>query len=593
MRHIVDRGGSNRILIRIRALLRSNELYLIPLALLVGGAAGAVVTLMAEIAQIAHVLIYGIPIDVRLSAHAYVNPWAAMTAPAAGGLLLGLMEWWRRRLKIANAVDPIEANALRGGHLSMRDSAVVSGQTLISNGCGASVGLEAGYTQIGSGIASLAGQFLNLRRNDLRLMVGCGAAGAIAAAFGAPITGAFYAYELIFGVYSVASAAPILAASLSAALTAQWLGGAPYSLEVPRVSAVGVEQYLALIVLALITAAVGIAVMRSSSVVERLFNQSWLPVWIRPVIGGLCVGGMAIVTPQVLAAGHGAMVLNLHREMVPSLIATIIALKVIACLISLASGFRGGLFFASLFVGSMIGKFFAAVLLLLSPTFAIDPLVSMLTGMATLGVAIVGGPLTMSFLVLEMTRSVDVTAVVLAGCIVTSICVRFMFGHSFSTWRLHLRGETIRSANDVGWLRNLTVERMMRTDVGRVPSTTTIAATRREFALGSRQAVVVVNNADEYVGLVMLPDLFSGDLDSIADEIQVIELAKFTDVVLLPEMNVKTAMAVFDEAEAEVLAVVESTDSRKVIGLLTESFARRRYVEEIDKATRGVLGALS
>jgi CIC family chloride channel protein len=217
----------------------------------------------------------------------------------------------------------------------------------------------------------------------------------------------------------------------------------------------------------------------------------------------------------------------------------------------------------------------------------------MLTGMATLGVAIVGGPLTMSFLVLEMTRSVDVTAVVLAGCIVTSICVRFMFGHSFSTWRLHLRGETIRSANDVGWLRNLTVERMMRTDVGKVPSTTTIAATRREFALGSRQAVVVVNNADEYVGLVMLPDLFSGDLDSIADEIQVIELAKFTDVVLLPEMNVKTAMAVFDEAEAEVLAVVESTDSRKVIGLLTESFARRRYVEEIDKATRGVLGALS
>jgi CIC family chloride channel protein len=91
----------------------------------------------------------------------------------------------------------------------------------------------------------------------------------------------------------------------------------------------------------------------------------------------------------------------------------------------------------------------------------------------------------------------------------------------------------------------------------------------------------------------MLPDLFSSDLDTIADEIQVIELARYTDIVLLPEMNVKTAMAVFDEAEAEMLAVVESADSRKVVGLLAESFARRRYVEEIDKATRGVLGALS
>jgi CIC family chloride channel protein len=588
---IIERRGSNKVLTRLRALLRSNELYLIPLALVVGSVAGAIVTLMAEMAQIAHVLIYGIPIDVRLSANAYVNPVIALIAPACGGLALGVMEWLRRRWKIASAVDPVEANALRGGRLSARDSVVVSGQTLVSNGCGASVGLEAGYTQIGAGAASLLGQFLNLRRNDLRLIVGCGAAGAIAAAFGAPITGAFYAYELIVGVYSVASAAPILAASLAAALTAQYLGGAPYSLEIPKVGAVGLEQYLALIGLAMIVSAIGIAVMRSSVLFERLF--SWMPVWLRPVIGGVCVGAMAIITPQVLAAGHGAMVLDLHRDMLPSIIAMIIVLKLAACLISLASGFRGGLFFASLFVGSLVGKLFAALLALFAPSFAVDPTVSMLTGMATLGVAIVGGPLTMSFLVLEMTRSVDVTAVVLAGCIVTSIFVRFMFGHSFSTWRLHLRGETIRSANDVGWLRNLTVERMMRSDVPKVPTTTTIAACRREFELGSRPAIVVVNNSDDYCGLVLLPELFSGELDSIADDIQVIELAKFTDVALLPEMNVKAAMKIFDDAEAEVLAVLESEDSRKVIGFLTESFARRRYVEEIDQATRGVLGALS
>ncbi len=588
IRHIVDRKA-NRLLVRLRALLRRNEFYLIPLALVVGTAAGAVVTLMAEIAQIAHVLIFGIPIDVRLSANAYINPWAALLAPALGGLSLGIMEWSRRRSKISNAVDPIEANALRGGLLSLLDSVVVSSQTLISNGCGASVGLEAGYTQIGSGIASLLGQFFNLRRNDLRLIVGCGAAAAIAAAFGAPITGAFYACELIVGVYAVGSAAPILAASLAGALTAQWLRGAPYSLEVPHVSAVGLKQYLALVVLALITGGVGIAVMRSSPMFERLFARDWLPVWLRPVFGGLIVGGMAIVTPQVLAAGHGAMVLDLHQEITIGLIALIIALKLTACLISLASGFRGGLFFASLFVGSLIGKFFASVLLLVSPNFALDPPVAMLTGMATLGVAVVGGPLTMSFLVLEITRNVDVSAVVLAGCIVTSICVRFMFGHSFSTWRLHLRGETIRSANDVGWLRNLTVERMMRPDADKVPSTTTIAATRREFALGSRPGIVIVNNADEYIGLVMLPALFSSDLDTIADDIQVIELARYTDIALVPEINVKTAMAMFDEAEAEMLAVVESADSRKVIGFLTETFARRRYVEEIDKATRGVL----
>jgi chloride channel protein, CIC family len=133
----------------------------------------------------------------------------------------------------------------------------------------------------------------------------------------------------------------------------------------------------------------------------------------------------------------------------------------------------------------------------------------------------------------------------------------------------------------------------MRSDVGKVPSTTTIAGARREFVLGSRPAVAVVNNSDDYLGLLLLPELYLGELDQIADEIQVIELARYTDVALLPEMNVKTAMKMFDDAEAEVLAVLESAESRKVIGFLTESFARRRYVEEIDQATRGVLGALS
>ncbi|MGY4404062.1 hypothetical protein ACVIYL_004865 [Bradyrhizobium sp. USDA 3315] len=110
--------------------------------------------------------------------------------------------------------------------------------------------------------------------------------------------------------------------------------------------------------------------------------------------------------------------------------------------------------------------------------------------------------------------------------------------------------------------------------------------------MSSLQAIVVVNGADEYCGLVPLPELCSVELGTIADDIQVVELARYFDDVLLPEMNVKTAMAVFDKAEADLLAVVESADSRKVIGYLPESLTRRRYLEEIDRATGGVLGAV-
>lgn len=573
----------------IRALLRGNEFFLTPVALVIGGLAGAVVTLMSEVAQIAHVLIFGISIDVRLSAHASVNPGVAVLSPMIGGLILGGMEWLRRRWNIAAPVDPIEANALRGGHLSLRDSVVVSSQTVISNGCGASVGLEAGYTQIGAGLASVIGGYFNLRRSDLRLMVGCGAAAAIAAAFGAPLTGAFYACELIVGVYSVGSAAPILAASLCGAMVANWLGGAPYLLDVPRDVGVTAEQSFVLIGFAVIISVCGILIMRGAALVERAFNRTFLPIWARPAVGGICVGAMAIVTPQVLAAGHGAMVLDFELKMSATLIVTIIGLKLCACIVSLASGFRGGLFFASLFVGSLIGKLLVELLSVSSFAISVDPVSAMLTCMACLGVAIVGGPLTMSFLVLEMTRSLDISAVVLAACILTSVCVRAGFGHSFSTWRLHLRGETIRSANDVGWLRSLTVGRMMRTDTGLVDRQTTIAACRSEFPLGSQQAVVVVDTNGAYCGLVMLPALYASELDLMAEATPVGQISDHRGVTLLPGMNVKSAIAVFDQAEAEVLAVVDSNDGNIVVGFLTEAYARRRYVEELDQATRGLL----
>lgn len=576
--------------IKLRAAIRGNEFFLIPVALVIGAFTGIAVTLMSQIAQLAHVLIYGIRIDVRLSANDVVNPWVAILALASGGLILGLMEWSRRRWKISNATDPVEANALRGGRLSLRDSIVVSGQTLISNGCGASVGLEAGYTQIGAGVASLLGRMLNLRRNDLRLVVGCGAAAAIAGAFGAPLTGAFYACELIVGVYSVSSAAPILAASISAAYMARWLGGAPYSLNFVHVSPITLKEYLCFILLALIISVIGIVIMRAAPYFERVFNQRFLPVWIRPSLGGVCVGALAIITPQVLAAGHGAMILDLPRDMSGLTILAIIGLKICACLISLASGFRGGLFFASLFVGCLIGKCFAVALQYSFLNLGIDAMASALTGMACLGVAIVGGPLTMSFLVLEMTSSLEVTAGVLAACIVTSVFVRAVFGHSFSTWRLHLRGETIRGATDVGWLRNLIVERLMRTDVAVARSDMPIEQCRREHPLGSSRALFLLNDKNEYAGQALLPDIHSSDFDAQDDINSIGDLAKLQDAMLTPSMNVKVAMKYFEKAEAEILVVVDNLETRKVVGFLTEGYARRRYFEELDQASAGLLG---
>jgi len=135
-------------------------------------------------------------------------------------MLLGLVMFVLAKTRKKPMVDPIEANALHGGRMSLTDSIVVAVQNLISNGFGASVGLEAGYTQLAAGIASKLGYKLQLRRSDLRTLVGCGAAGAIAAAFNAPLTGAFYAFELIIGTYSIVTLTPVVVSALVATFVA-------------------------------------------------------------------------------------------------------------------------------------------------------------------------------------------------------------------------------------------------------------------------------------------------------------------------------------------------------------------------------------
>src|SRR6185312_6576239 len=195
----------------------------------------------------------------------------------------------------------------------------------------------------------------------------------------------------------------------------------------------------------------------------------------------------------------------------------------------------GGLFFASLFLGAMLGKLFAGVLASVSAAHALPAVVCALVGMSGMAVAIVGGPLTMGFLALETTGSLPMTAAVLAACVVSALTVRRTFGYSFATWRFHLRGESIRSAVDVGWMRNLTVGRMMRREVRTVRAETPLSAFRRDFQLGTTQRVVALDEEDRYVGVILPPEAHA-DTDGGH---KVGDILHYTETVLLPQMTVK------------------------------------------------------
>jgi CIC family chloride channel protein len=501
-----------------------------------------------------------------------------------GGLLLGFGSRAAAR-RWRTPVDVVEANALHGGAIPLRDSLLVCAQTLLSNGVGASVGLEAAYAQAGGGFASVIGQWLRLRRADMRILLGAGAGAAIGAAFSAPLTGAFYAFEIVIGAYTPAAIAPVAAAALSAVLTARLLGLEAYIIALPGAKAITTEDYLIYALLGIICAGIAIAIMRAVTFIEETVRSSALLDLWRPAIGGLLLIPLGLITPQALSAGHGALHLDLGAEVALRFLLLVFVVKVMASSISLGFGFRGGLFFASLFIGSLAGQLFAGALARISGAPPIDPSDAALIGMAAMAVAIVGGPMTMSLLVLETTHDFALTSVAVTAGLCASTVVREAFGFSFSTWRMHTRGQSIRSARDVGWIRNLTVGKMMQRAANTAPADISIAEFRRRFPLGSTSNVVLTDSTGAYFGIVDTSRAFEASLEEAAE---VGSLATMKGVALRPAEDVRQAMHVFDAHGADFLAVV--SEDKEVVGTLSEKFVHRRYTDEMDKAQREMFG---
>ncbi len=570
----------------LRALVRADEIWLVVLSAFVGLGAGLAVVAMETFAQAMHRVLYNLGRGEFLSAMPAIEPLRALLVPSLGGLVLGaaglaLARWLPRR-----TIDPIEANALYGGRMSLVDSIVVVGQTVWSNGVGASVGLEAGFAQIGSAIASWLGRAFRVRRTDLRLLVGCGAAGAIAAAFNAPLAGSFYAFELVIGTYSLTTLAPVVMSAISAVSVMRILLGTGVGFDIRVPTVIEAVDYVPILALGMLCALGGVALMRCVTLVEGLFRRSRMPGWTRPAVGGLVVGAMALLSPAVLSSGHSALRVALDAPYSLQQIGLLILLKALASSISIGSGFRGGLFFASLFLGALVGKLFAGVLALVTAVQALPAVICALVGMSALAVAVVGGPLTMAFLALESTGSLPMTIAVLAASVVSAITVRRTFGYSFATWRFHLRGEAIRSAVDIGWMRSLTVGRMMRREYRRVPIDMTLAAFRREFVLGAVARVVAVDASDRYAGILATSEGHAAPETAT----KLSDVVHHRKTVLLPQMTIKEAVQMFETAESDELAVVDSAENMRVIGVLTEQYALRRYSEELEKRRRELSG---
>ncbi len=574
----------------VRRDIRSNEFAQIILCGIWGGIVGAVVVTMHSVVLVLHRVDYAIAGNNLLSTGIGVDRIRILFVPALGGLLLGGIAIFMRRYRHADIVDPVEANALYGGRMSLWDSIRLASATVLSNAAGASLGMEAGYTQLGSGIFSTVGDYLRLRRADMRIYVTAGAAAAIASAFNAPLAGTFYGYELILGSYTPVALAPIAFAAICAALVQRGLGDTQPWFHVAHATPVDLRSYAIFGAMGVAAALISILSMTAVTWVERGMRRAAIVDWLRPCVGGIVLSAIALGYPQVLGSGHGGIQFHFETRWALEALVGLLIAKIAASAISVGSGFRGGLFSSSLFLGCIFGAACVQAAAYFDPSIMAQRQAFLLVGMGAVAAGIIGAPFTMVFLVLEATGDFPVAIGVLVSVIVSGTIVRLTFGYSFATWRFHVRGLGLKGAHDIGWIADMTVARLMRSDPKQVPTNMSLRALREKYPPGAAARVFAIAPDGHYAGWLDMAEVHDPQIDDAVDQGVVADLVRQPDIYLLPSENVRTALARFEEAQSESLPVLSGRADPRVVGYMTEAYAMRRYMQELERRRSAELG---
>ena len=510
-------------------------------------------------------------------------PWYVRIAiPAIGGLIVGpIVYFFAREAKGHGVPEVMYAVALKQGIIRKRIVFIKALVSAICIGTGGSVGREGPIVQIGSAVGSAMGQLFNVSANRIRTMVGCGAAAGIAATFNAPMAGSLFAIEIILGEFEIASFSPIVISAVSAtAVSRHYLGDIPAfilpeyilhsSLEFPLYAILG-------ILCALVAVGFTLFLYRA----EDAWDSIKFPEYLKAVIGGLMMGTMGLIFPQVLGVGYGAIDLALMIKLSWWFMALLVLCKILATSITIGSGGSGGIFAPSLFMGAMTGGTFGAVVHYFFPSVAVSPGAYAVVGMGAVVAATTHGPLQAILIIFEMTGNYKVILPLMITCIISCLIARRLCGESIYTFKLIRRGINIRGGKEINILSSMYVKNVMYHTVEIIPETLRL----QEFAKGLPESrsnnFVVVNDKEEITGVLTFldyyDDLFNGKLD---DQMVVRDIMTSDVVTVSIEDNLGTALEKITAGDFSILPVVSADNPLKMLGILT----RRDILEAYDQA---------
>lgn len=514
-------------------------------------------------------------------------PWyRVFWVPALGGLLVAPLVYLVSRESQGHGVPQvIESVALRGGKIRPRVAAVKSLASALTIGTGGSVGREGPIVQIGAALGSFVGQLLQVPSHRLPTLVGCGAAGGIAAAFNAPIAGAFFSLEVIMGNFAMPAFGPVVLSSVLATVISRAYFGDHPSFVVPAYTLLSEWELGIYLLLGIACGLGGVVFIAVLDLMEEWWSRFSIPPLLRPALGGLILGIAIIFVPNIYGVGHATMDEILRGGISWTWLLVLLPVKMLATSLTLASGGSGGVFLPSLYLGAITGGLIGTGAGALFPTITAPSGGYALVGMAAFLAGATHAPITAFLLLFELTGDYHIILPLMLSCSVSTLIAKMLQEESIYTIRLVRRGIDVRR-REANLMQAFSVSQVMHQTTPALQEAAPFPDVVQHFLTTSFPVCFIVDQQHRLRGQISIhdvKDIFQEE--SLSTLVVARDLAHPCPITTSPEEVLALCLEKFTHSEQEHLPVLTSTgelcgviSQRDVLDLYQREILRREYL---------------
>lgn len=512
--------------------------------------------------------------------------------PAVGILIAGLFVRYIVKDDIGHGVTKIlYAISQKKSFIKLHNVYTSIVASSITIGFGGSVGAEAPIVLTGSAIGSNLGRFFKVEQKYLMLLIGCGAAGAIAGIFKAPIAGLVFVVEVLMLDLTTFTVLPLLVTSVTAATLSYLTMGTTAMFSYAHTDAFLFERIPFVILLGIFCGLVSLYFTRAMNWTENIFRK--LSYWKKFILGASILSILIFLLPPLYGEGYdtiNALISGTkdynglldnsmffqfkdHRWTIILFLGGVLLMKVFASSSTNGAGGTGGIFAPSLFLGCIAGFIFAFVVnhTQLSGYFPFLPEENFaLMGMAGVMAGVMHAPLTGTFLIAELTGGYELLLPLMIVSVCSFVVIKLFEPHSIYSMRLAKKGELITHQKDKAVLTLMDIEKLIEFNFQKIRPDMTLGDLVKVISRSPRNIFPVVDNHDRFLGIVLIDNIrnimFRPEL---YNRFHVSRVMTSPPAIIKVGMTMDTIMKNFDETKAWNLPVVDEKDT--YLGFISKS----------------------